>query len=91
VVVDKKTKKVICTAFANGKRHDFRLFKESKTRMHPAGKASYASSAYTNPAKMLIIALNKITILIFSSKKNFIKSNIDGLVKKVKVIYHDIL
>jgi len=39
VVVDKKTKKVICTAFANGKRHDFRLFKESKTRMHPAIKA----------------------------------------------------
>jgi len=31
VVVDKKTRKVICTAFANGKRHDFRLFKESKT------------------------------------------------------------
>jgi len=26
---------VICTAFANGKRHDFRLFKESKTYIHP--------------------------------------------------------
>jgi hypothetical protein len=34
VVVDKKTRKVICTAFANGKRHDFRLFKESKTHIH---------------------------------------------------------
>jgi hypothetical protein len=34
-VVDKKTKMVICTAFSNGKRHDFRLFKESKTKMHP--------------------------------------------------------
>jgi hypothetical protein len=33
-VVDKKTKQVICTAFSNGKRHDFRLFKESKTRVH---------------------------------------------------------
>ena len=32
-VVDKKTKQVICTAFTNGKRHDFRLFKESKTRI----------------------------------------------------------
>jgi hypothetical protein len=31
--VDKKTKQVICTAFTNGKRHDFRLFKESKTRI----------------------------------------------------------
>jgi hypothetical protein len=33
VVVDKKTRKIICTAFANGKRHDFRLFEESKTRI----------------------------------------------------------
>jgi hypothetical protein len=34
-VVDKKTKQVICTAFAQGKRHDFRLFKESKTHINP--------------------------------------------------------
>jgi hypothetical protein len=33
VVVDKRTRKVICTAFANGKRHDFRLFKDSKTHI----------------------------------------------------------
>lgn len=33
--MDKKTKQVICTAFANGKRHDFRLFKESKTKINP--------------------------------------------------------
>lgn len=26
---------MICTCFSNGKRHDFRLFKESKTRIHP--------------------------------------------------------
>jgi hypothetical protein len=25
---------VICTSFANGKKHDFRLFKESKTHIH---------------------------------------------------------
>jgi hypothetical protein len=31
-VVDKRTKEVICTAFGNGKKHDFRLFKESKVR-----------------------------------------------------------
>ena len=35
MVVDKKTRKVICTAFGVGKRHDFRLFKESKTHIHP--------------------------------------------------------
>jgi len=31
-VVDKKTKLVICTNFCNGKKHDFKLFKESKVR-----------------------------------------------------------
>jgi hypothetical protein len=36
--VDKKTQTVICTDFSNGKRHDFRLFKESKTRIHPEVK-----------------------------------------------------
>lgn len=35
VIVDKKTKQVICTSFANGKKHDFKLFKESKTHIHP--------------------------------------------------------
>jgi hypothetical protein len=34
--VNKKSQQIICTAFANGKRHDFRLFKESKTQIHPA-------------------------------------------------------
>ena len=35
VVVDKKTHKVICVFFANGKRHDFRVFKESRTHVNP--------------------------------------------------------
>jgi len=34
VVIDKKSRKVICTDFCNGKRHDFRLFKESRTHIH---------------------------------------------------------
>jgi len=33
VIVDKESKKIICTAFCNGKQHDFRLFKESKANM----------------------------------------------------------
>ena len=32
MVVDKKSSRIICTNFSNGKRHDFRLFKESKVR-----------------------------------------------------------
>lgn len=30
-----KTKAIICTALSNGKRHDFKFFKESKTKIHP--------------------------------------------------------
>ena len=29
IVVNKKTKEIVCTEFANGKKHDFRMFKES--------------------------------------------------------------
>jgi DDE superfamily endonuclease len=39
VAVDKKTGKVICTSFSNGKKHDFKMFTESKTRIHPNTKA----------------------------------------------------
>lgn len=35
-MVDKLSRKIICTAFSNGKRHDFRLFKESDVHIHPA-------------------------------------------------------
>lgn len=38
-MVYKESQEVICTSFANGKRHDFRLFKESKTRIHKDIKA----------------------------------------------------
>jgi hypothetical protein len=33
VIIDKNTRLVICTAFGNGRLHDFRLFKESKTHI----------------------------------------------------------
>jgi len=35
IAVDKKSQRIICTAFANGKKHNFRLFKESKIYIHP--------------------------------------------------------
>ncbi len=38
-MIDKKTHQVICTNFSNGKKHDFRLFKESKILIHPNVKA----------------------------------------------------
>lgn len=33
--MDKKTAKIICTAFSSGKKHDFRLLKESRVYFHP--------------------------------------------------------
>jgi len=35
-VVDQKTKRIICTAVEKGRKHDFRLFKESRTAIHPS-------------------------------------------------------
>ena len=32
VIVDKRSKKIICTSFCNGKKHDFQLFKDSRVR-----------------------------------------------------------
>jgi hypothetical protein len=37
-VAEKKTRKIICTAFGKGRRHDFKLFKDSKTHIHPSIK-----------------------------------------------------
>jgi hypothetical protein len=34
MVVDKTSKLIICTEFSKGKKHDFRLFKESKTYIY---------------------------------------------------------
>jgi hypothetical protein len=48
--VDKRSKKVLCTAFSNGKKHDFRLFKESKVRW-VKGISGLADSGYTGIKK----------------------------------------
>ena len=36
MIVDKKTLRIICTNYANGKKHDFRLFKDSKVHINPS-------------------------------------------------------
>ena len=33
-MVDKSTKKIICVAVSKGRKHDYRVFKESKTSVH---------------------------------------------------------
>ena len=31
----KSSRRVVCTSYSNGKKHDFRLYNESKTKIHP--------------------------------------------------------
>jgi hypothetical protein len=57
VVVDKKNRTVICTAFGNGKKHDFRLFKESKTHIHPE------TIAKTDTGYIGIVKIHKNSVL----------------------------
>src|ERR1700675_1507264 len=39
LVVEKSTRRILCIAHEKGRRHDFRLFKTSKVRLHPETKA----------------------------------------------------
>ena len=49
--MDKASKRVICTAFAEGRKHDFRLFKESRTRIRP-DIGSLTDTGYLGIAKL---------------------------------------
>ncbi|KAG6559901.1 hypothetical protein RHOW815_000084 [Candidatus Rhabdochlamydia sp. W815] len=98
MIVDKKSQKVICTAFSNGKRHDFRLFKESKTKIYPKTKVITDTGyqglqkihSHTNMPKRK----NKKNPLTKQDKKNnqspakarVINENVIGMLKRFKII-----
>ena len=97
-MVDKKTKMVICTAFSNGKRHDFRLFKESKTKMHPDIKV-ITDTGYQGLQKLhnkseLPKKKSKKTPLTKEDKKKnqelaserVVNENVIGMLKRFKII-----
>jgi len=63
-VVCKKTRKIICTDFANGKKHDFRLFKESKTHIPEE------TEAQTDTGFIGIKKLHKNSVLPHKKSKN---------------------
>ena len=50
-MADKKTRKILCTAFGKGRRHDFKLFKKSKTHIHPDIKCA-VDTGYQGLAKI---------------------------------------
>lgn len=98
MIVDKKSRKIICTAFSNGKRHDFRLFKESKTKIHPKTKV-ITDTGYQGLQKIhsntnMPKRRNKKNPLTKQDKKNnqflakerVINENVIGMIKRFKIV-----
>jgi len=96
--VDKKKKEIICTDFANGKRHDFRLFKESGIHIHPQIK-SLTDTGYQGMHKLhrnseLPKKKTKKNPLTKEDKKKnrelsserVLNENVIGMVKRFKII-----
>lgn len=96
--MDKKKCKIICTAFCNGKRHDFGLFRESKVRIHPQINI-LTDSAYLGLQKLhaktqmpkkkskkkpLSKEDKKNNAILFSER--VINENVIGLLKRFKII-----
>ena len=98
MIVDKKTRIVICTDFSNGKCHDFRLFKESGTYIHPEIRV-ITDTGYQGIKKLH----NKAELPKKKSKKNplsredkkynqhisaerVINENVIGMLKRFKII-----
>lgn len=97
-MVDKKEKTVICTNFTNGKRHDFRLFKESGVRIHPEIR-SLTDTGYQGIHRLhqnseLPKKKTKKNSLTKEDKKNnralsserVVNENVIGMLKRFKII-----
>ena len=54
-MVDKSSQAVVCTAFSAGRKHDFRLFKESRVHALPTTKV-LADSGYIGLARMHVVS-----------------------------------
>lgn len=96
--MDKTSKKVICTDFSNGKKHDFQLFKESKTKIHPEIKV-LADSGYQGLEKLHYKAKtprkkSKKKALTKADKENnrqlakdrILNENVIGSLKRFKIL-----
>ncbi len=72
VVVDKATQQIFCVDFANGKCHDFRLYKKSK--LHPKER----SIVLTDTG---YLDLQKVHIMTLMSQKKSLTKNAKHLNK----------
>lgn len=97
-MVDKKKQQIICTSFSNGKRHDFRLFKESKLRLHPNTKVitdtGYQGIQKIHSKSELPKKRSKKNPLTKADKKKnqelanerVLNENVIGMLKRFKII-----
>ena len=98
VVVNKADRQIICTDFANGKKHDFALFKESKVRIQPETKVS-ADTGFIGIKKIhanseLPIKRSKLKPLTeddkaynrSASSERVLVENVIGFLKRFKIL-----
>ena len=97
-MVDKKSQKIICTSFANGKKHDFKLFKESRTHINPDTKiitdTGYQGLKKLHAKTELPKKRSKKCPLTREDRKNnqtlsrerVLNENVIGMVKRFKII-----
>lgn len=98
IVVDKKTSQIICTNFSNGKRHDFRLFKESNVRFQAKTK-TLTDTGYQGIQKLHANSelpkkkRKNVPLTKEEKKKNkelssqrALNENVIGLLKRYKII-----
>ena len=96
--MDKQKKEIICTNFSNGKRHDFRLFKESGVHIHPKIK-SLTDTGYQGIHKLHHNSAlpkkktKKHPLTKEDKKKNrelsserVLNENVIGMIKRFKII-----
>ena len=98
MVVDQKTRTVICTDFSNGKCHDFRLFKESRLLINPGIKvitdSGYQGIKKLHPQSELPKKRSKNKALTREDKKSnqklaierVVNENVIGALKRFKII-----
>ena len=98
VVVNKANGSIICTNFAKGRKHDFKVFKESKVRVNPKSKivvdSGYQGLQKIHTNTMLPKKNTKKKPLTKDDKKHnhllastrVLNENVIGLIKRFKII-----
>ena len=98
MIVCRKSRKILCTDFSAGKKHDFKLLKESKARVHPQNTivvdSGYQGLQKTHPKTQLPQKSRKNHPLSKKAKQSntdlarnrVLNENVIGILKRFKII-----